>query len=84
MGELKKFFPRLSESDITHWHVVKEGRATPLITPGTEAIRPDNITNLNGYYVAGDWTATELPATIESAALSGIRAAKNASDFLNQ
>jgi uncharacterized protein with NAD-binding domain and iron-sulfur cluster len=37
--------------------------------------RPDNITPVAGLYLAGDYTASEYPATIESAVRSGVRAA---------
>jgi zeta-carotene desaturase len=82
--ELMKFFPRLKKNDIIDTKVVKDAHATPLITPGTESIRPANDTNLNGFFVAGDWTDTRLPATLESAARSGFSAAEKCLDFLDR
>jgi uncharacterized protein with NAD-binding domain and iron-sulfur cluster len=44
-------------------------------TPQTAAQRPDNATPVPGLYLAGDWTRTGLPATIEGAVRSGLAAA---------
>lgn len=57
------------------WQVVRERRATIAATPGQEARRPGAATPLTNVYLAGDWTATGLPATIEGAVRSGERAA---------
>ena len=56
--------------------VVKERRATIVQTPAMEARRPDPRTGLANLVLAGDWTATALPATIEGAARSGRKAAE--------
>lgn len=55
--------------------IVKEKRATFLQSPAQVARRPATRTPWPRVYVAGDWTATGLPATIEGAILSGNRAA---------
>jgi uncharacterized protein with NAD-binding domain and iron-sulfur cluster len=55
--------------------VVRERRATFSLAPGQPA-RPTAGTPLAGFYLAGDWTDTGLPGTIESAAMSGHRAAE--------
>ncbi|MEN6581831.1 MAG: hydroxysqualene dehydroxylase HpnE [Armatimonadota bacterium] len=51
-------------------------RATFSTTPGTDAIRPTSKTHLGNLFLAGDWTDTHWPATIESAVRSGHTAAK--------
>jgi protoporphyrinogen oxidase len=56
--------------------VVKEMRAAPSLTPEVEAGRPQVVTPIAGLALAGDWTATGLPATLEGAAWSGHRAAE--------
>lgn len=57
--------------------VMKEQRATILHSPDTEALRPaPNLMRRDGLILAGDWTSTGLPCTLEGAALSGIRAAQ--------
>ena len=58
--------------------IVKERRATFAQTPAAVARRPGTETALANLYLAGDWTATGLPATIEGAVRSGQRAAERA------
>ena len=57
------------------WQVVKEKRATFAATPEQDALRPKAQTRWNNVLLAGDWTATGLPATIEGALRSGSHAA---------
>ncbi len=57
------------------WRVVKERRATFAATPAQERRRPGTQTALANLALAGDWTATGLPATIEGAIRSGRAAA---------
>jgi squalene-associated FAD-dependent desaturase len=57
------------------WQIVKEKRATFAATPEQERKRPGARTSLSNLLLAGDWTATRLPATIEGAIRSGFRAA---------
>lgn len=56
--------------------IVREKRATFDQTPGNEGLRPPARTSLSNLFLAGDWTATGLPATIEGAIRSGRRAAE--------
>jgi squalene-associated FAD-dependent desaturase len=57
------------------WQIVRERRATFAATPQENAKRPGVETAWSNLYLAGDWTDTGLPATIESAVRSGHRAA---------
>lgn len=57
------------------WQIVRERRATFAATPQQNALRPSAGTAWSNLVLAGDWTATGLPATIESAIRSGHRAA---------
>jgi len=57
------------------WQIVKERRATFAATIGQDARRPDAKTRWNNLSLAGDWTQTGLPATIEGSLRSGFRAA---------
>ncbi|MGZ5850335.1 MAG: hydroxysqualene dehydroxylase HpnE [Methyloceanibacter sp.] len=57
------------------WHIVKERRATFAALPEQNAKRPQAQTRLTNLFLAGDWTATGLPATIEGAIRSGGTAA---------
>jgi len=58
------------------WQIVRERRATFAATPAQDALRPPAETAWRNLALAGDWTATGLPATIESAIRSGNRAAE--------
>ena len=57
------------------WQIVRERRATFAATPGENANRPATATAWSNLFLAGDWTRTGLPATIEGAIRSGNRAA---------
>ncbi|MBF9235301.1 hydroxysqualene dehydroxylase HpnE [Microvirga alba] len=61
--------------DLPPWQIVKERRATFAATPAEVARRPSARTRIPGLVLAGDWTATGLPATIEGAIRSGYMAA---------
>ena len=61
--------------DLPPWQVVKERRATFAATPEQAARRPGPVTRWPNLLLAGDWTATGLPATIEGAIRSGQKAA---------
>lgn len=61
--------------DLPPWQIVKEKRATFAATPAQEARRPAAVTQWSNLFLAGDWTATGLPATIEGSIRSGYRAA---------
>ena len=57
------------------WQIVRERRATFAATPAQDARRPGAATKWRNMFLAGDWTNTGLPATIEGAIRSGNRAA---------
>jgi squalene-associated FAD-dependent desaturase len=62
--------------ELPPWQIVKEKRATFAATPAQQARRPGARTRWRNLFLAGDWTATGLPATIEGAVRSGYRAAE--------
>jgi squalene-associated FAD-dependent desaturase len=62
--------------DLPRWQIVRERRATFAATPEQELRRPQAQTAWTNLFLAGDWTATGLPATIEGAVRSGQRAAQ--------
>jgi zeta-carotene desaturase len=57
--------------------VVKEARATYSVIPGLEADRPGPATKYPNVLLAGDWTATGWPATMEGAVRSGYLVARS-------
>ncbi|HEU5198308.1 MAG TPA: hydroxysqualene dehydroxylase HpnE [Ktedonobacterales bacterium] len=76
--ELEAVFPTLREAQIVHTLVIKERQATFSAAPGSLANRLPTLTPLPGLYVAGAWTDTDWPATMEGAIRSGQRAAQAA------
>ena len=64
------------------WQIVRERRATFAATPEQNALRPGTQTQWENLLLAGDWTATGLPATLESAVRSGHRAAERIANGL--
>jgi squalene-associated FAD-dependent desaturase len=61
--------------ELPPWQIVRERRATFAATPEQDALRPGPQTRFTNLLLAGDWTNTGVPATIESAIRSGRRAA---------
>jgi squalene-associated FAD-dependent desaturase len=73
---LRRFFPKMHAARVLRSLVRREPEATFVCSPEHEALRPGPITPLPGLYLAGDWTDTGLPATIEAAVASGYAAAR--------
>ncbi len=71
--EVANIFPQLPAPDISK--VICEKRATFHCKPGIDLIRPDNKTNISGLWLAGDYTNTGIPATLEGAVQSGVTCA---------
>ena len=76
LHELAEFLPAVREAKLTKAAVVKEVRATFSVTPGIDAFRPGPATAWPGIFLAGDWTATGWPSTMEGAVRSGYLAAE--------
>jgi predicted NAD/FAD-dependent oxidoreductase len=71
----------LAHQTLPPWRIVKEKRATFAATPAQLSRRPPAATAWRNLFLAGDWTATGLPATIEGAIRSGGTAADLAAQF---
>ena len=78
--ELARLFPRARDARVQRVSVVKEPEATFSAAPGQAARRPGPRTPLDGVLLAGAWTDTGWPATMEGAVRSGLRAARLALD----
>jgi zeta-carotene desaturase len=76
LRELAEFFPRVKEAKLEKVALVKEIYATFGVPPGIDAARPTAISPWPNCFLAGDWTATGWPSTMESAARSGHLAAE--------
>jgi squalene-associated FAD-dependent desaturase len=74
VAQIERALPAVRSRRLVRSVVVREPRATFSLAPGAPA-RPAARTGLDGFYLAGDWTDTGLPGTIESAVESGHRAA---------
>jgi squalene-associated FAD-dependent desaturase len=74
--ELAEFIPRVSDAKLEKAHVVKEVRATFSAKPGLEQARPPSATKFANFFLAGDWTRSGWPATMEGAVRSGYLAAE--------
>jgi zeta-carotene desaturase len=75
LEELKRFFPEAGRATLLKSAILKEARATFSVTPGLDRFRPTQATELPGLFLAGDWTRTGWPSTMEGAARSGRLAA---------
>jgi zeta-carotene desaturase len=74
--ELGEFFPAAREAKLTKATVIKEVHATFSPTPGCDAFRPSHGGPWPRLFLAGDWTATGWPSTMEGAVRSGYGAAE--------
>lgn len=75
-AELSEFLPRVGGARLEKAHVVKETRATFSPAPGIERRRPPARTRFRNFFLAGDWTRSGWPATMEGAVRSGYLAAE--------
>ncbi|WP_405774489.1 hydroxysqualene dehydroxylase HpnE [Streptomyces sp. NBC_01538] len=75
LPELERLLPRARGAGVRDFFVTRERTATFAPTPGVGRLRPGARTRNPGLYLAGSWTATGWPATMESAVRSGVSAA---------
>jgi protoporphyrinogen oxidase len=76
VAALSRLLPQVGEARLVDSVVTKERRATFRAAPGTAALRPGPATGRPGLALAGAWTATGWPATMEGAVRSGVSAAR--------
>jgi squalene-associated FAD-dependent desaturase len=76
LSEVREFFPVARNANLVKATVVKEVNATYSPRPGIDSHRPSSITKWKRVFLAGDWTRTGWPATMEGAVRSGYLAAE--------
>jgi squalene-associated FAD-dependent desaturase len=76
LGDLCAVFPAACEAQLLSARVITDPQAVFSVGPGSERLRPAQRTAVRGFAVAGDWTATGWPATMEGAVRSGYLAAE--------
>ena len=83
-AEIARLLPAASEATVTESIVTRENTATFLGAPGTDSLRAGAESGLPGVYLAGAWTDTGWPATMEGAVRSGIGAGRLAARFASR
>jgi squalene-associated FAD-dependent desaturase len=78
LGDVHAALPDTRQATLLKWNVLREKKATFSPVPGVDALRPDQRSPLPNLFVAGEWTRTGWPSTMESAARSGYLAAEYA------
>jgi squalene-associated FAD-dependent desaturase len=73
---LEQLFPEARSARVERFFVTREQRATFRQGPGTAVLRPGPVTLIPGLYLAGAWTDTGWPATMEGAVQSGLAASR--------
>lgn len=76
LAEVQDCVPGARTASVVRSQVVKWPKATISPKPGVDALRPDQRSPIDNLYVAGEWTQTGWPSTMEGAARSGYRAAE--------
>ena len=84
LNEMARVFPAAAEATVDRFLVVRQVNATFRCTPGAQSLRPTQGTPIAGLNLAGDWTQTGWPATMESAVRSGLLAAEEAAAGLER
>ena len=84
LADLARIWPASKDAKLTRSWVVTEHGATFAVRPGIDALRPPQRTPIEGLFLAGDWTATGWPATMEGAVRSGYLAAEGVLEDLDR
>jgi squalene-associated FAD-dependent desaturase len=84
LNELGEIWPAVRAAKVVRSRTVTEHGATFAVRPGVETLRPSQRTPVDGLFLAGDWTDTGWPATMEGAVRSGYLAAQGILADLDQ
>lgn len=81
-SQLENVLPEIENAQLVDSLVIKQPRATILTHPGSNKLRPPTQTKVQNFFLAGDWTDTGWPSTMESAVRSGFKAADQVIQYL--
>ena len=84
VAELKAVWPEAADAELKHSRMIVEHTAVFSPLPGSEEFRPRQQSPIANLQLAGDWTHTGWPATMEGAVRSGFLAAENVARSLNR
>jgi len=76
-AEIAEIWPETRQAELKHSRLVTEHKAVISMTPGSDALRPGPKCGIAHLHLAGDWTDTGWPSTMEGAVRSGYAAAEN-------
>lgn len=76
MSDLQAVWPNARDATLRHWRMVTQRDAVFSVRPGLDQLRPAQQTPIPNLFLAGDWTATTWPATMEGAVRSGYLASE--------
>jgi squalene-associated FAD-dependent desaturase len=76
IGDLQAVFPDAHLAALLRWQLITEQNAVFSMQPGIDDLRPLQQTSISNLFLAGDWTRTGWPATMEGAVRSGYLAAQ--------
>ena len=83
-AELKAIWPEAASAELLHSRMIVEHKAVFSPLPGSEELRPAQQSPMANLQLAGDWTQTGWPATMEGAVRSGFLAAENVARLLGR
>ena len=77
ISDIQSVWSKVEDATLLHSRIITEKRAVFSVTPGIEELRPQQQSPIENLQLAGDWTQTGWPATMEGAVRSGYLAARN-------
>ena len=84
LKEINKYFPNANSSKLIHSIVIKQPNATIRHLPNSYEYRPKSKTSIKNLFLAGDWTKTGWPSTMEGAVKSGFDSSAALIKYLNE
>ena len=82
LESLTKHYPEVAEAEVLRTHVIHQPQATFSAQPGFDELRLPQRTPIEGLFLAGDWTETGMPSTMEAAVESAVRAVDAVREYL--